>query len=56
MKKQKGITLVALIITIIIMFIVAGISIKILVIDNNLFQDVTNAKTLYEITRDGGKS
>ncbi len=44
MKEQKGITLVALVITIIILLILAGISIATLSGDNGLFNRARQAK------------
>ncbi|MEI3395032.1 MAG: hypothetical protein V8R82_04910 [Clostridia bacterium] len=44
MKEQKGITLVALVITIIILLILAGISIATLSGDNGLFKRAQQAK------------
>lgn len=44
MKEQKGITLVALVITIIILLILAGISIATLGGDNGLFNRAKQAK------------
>ena len=44
MKEQKGITLVALVITIIILLILAGISIATLSGDNGLFTRAQQAK------------
>lgn len=46
-KKQKGITLVALIITIIIMLILAGIAINMIVGDNGIFKKSEEAKQIY---------
>lgn len=45
MKEQKGITLVALVITIIILLILAGISIAAIGSDNGLFGYAKKAKT-----------
>lgn len=44
MKEQKGITLVALVITIIILLILAGISIAALKNENGLFRKAKEAK------------
>lgn len=44
MKEQKGITLVALVITIIILLILAGIAIASLTGDNGLFKRANEAK------------
>lgn len=44
MKEQKGITLVALVITIIILLILAGISIAAITSDNGLFNRAKQAK------------
>ena len=48
MKKQKGITLVALIITIIILLILAGISIQ-AITNTGIFTQANNAKRESEI-------
>lgn len=50
MKKQKGITLIALIITIIVLLILAGVSISLLVGDNGALKKAVNAKTATERT------
>ena len=47
-KQKKGITLIALVITIIVLLILAGISISMLSGDNSILQKVTDAKTLSE--------
>ena len=44
-KKKKGITLIALVITIIVLLILAGISISMLTGDNSILQKATEAKT-----------
>ena len=44
MKRNKGITLIALVITIIVLLILAGISISMLSGDNGLLQRATDAK------------
>lgn len=46
MKKQNGITLIALVITIIVLLILAGISILIVVGDNGLLSKAVNSKEL----------
>ena len=56
MQKQKGITLIALVITIIVMIILMGTAITIVVGDGKLLQNTTNVRTLYKIARNGGKS
>ena len=43
--ERKGITLIALVITIIVLLILAGISIMMLTGDNNILRQATNAKT-----------
>lgn len=45
-KKQKGITLIALVITIIILIILAGVSISMLVGDNGIIRQAERAKEL----------
>ena len=49
MKEQKGITLIALVITIIVLLILAGISIAMLTGENGLFKRATDAATESEI-------
>ena len=49
-KSRKGITLIALVITIIILLILAGISISMLSGDNSILQKATDAKTNTERT------
>ena len=43
-KQRKGITLIALVITIIVLLILAGISISMLSGDNSILQKATDAK------------
>ena len=45
MKKNKGITLVALVITIIVLLILAGVSISLVVGDNGVLTQAQNAKS-----------
>ena len=45
-KQTKGITLIALVITIIILLILVGVTINILTGDNGILKQVTNAKEL----------
>lgn len=45
MKNQKGITLIALVITIIVLLILAGVSIAMLTGDNGILTQATKAKT-----------
>ena len=47
-KQTKGITLIALVITIIILLILVGVTINILTGDNGILKQVTNAKELQE--------
>ncbi len=51
MRKQKGITLIALIITIIVLLILAGITISTLTGENGLISRANNAKIRTEISR-----
>lgn len=44
-KKEKGITLVALVITIIVLIILAGVTISLVVDDNGILQKSQDAKT-----------
>ena len=45
LKQKNGITLIALVITIIVLLILAGISISMLSGDNGILQKATDAKT-----------
>lgn len=45
LKQTKGITLIALVITIIVLIILAGVSIAAITGQNGLFQQASNAKT-----------
>ena len=47
-KNKKGITLIALVITIIVLLILAGVVISSIVGENNLFSKIGNAKNIYE--------
>jgi len=49
MKKEKGITLIALVITIIVLLILAGVTIVTLTGDNGILQQADKAKMLTEI-------
>ena len=51
MKKQKGITLIALIITIIVLLILAGVSIATLTGENGLLNKAVTAKEATERAR-----
>ena len=44
-KKEKGITLVALVITIIVLLILAGVTISLVVGDNSVIHKAQDAKT-----------
>lgn len=46
MKKQKGITLIALVITIIVLLILAGVSINLVIGDNGILKQAQNAVTI----------
>lgn len=47
MKGQNGITLVALVITVIVMLILAGVAISVLTTDGGLFDKTRNAANAY---------
>ena len=49
MKKQNGITLVALVVTIIVLIILAGISINLILGDNGIITKASDAKQLQEM-------
>ncbi len=48
LKKERGITLVALVVTIIILLILAGVTLSIALSENGLFQRSRNAATAYK--------
>ena len=50
MKEQKGITLIALVITIIVMLVLAGVSINAIIGDNGILSKAQSAKLLSEKT------
>lgn len=47
MKGQRGVTLVALVITVIVMLILAGVAISALTANDGLFQKTSKAADLY---------
>ena len=47
-KQEKGITLIALVVTIIIMLILAGVSIKLAIDNNGVIENAKEAKDQYE--------
>ena len=49
MKGQKGITLVALVITVVVMLILAGVAIAAVVDGNGLFNSTRNAANEYQL-------
>ena len=55
-KKQKGITLIALIITIIVMMILVGVTVNIAIGDEGLIQTTREAKTEYQIETEKEKA
>ena len=44
LKNEKGITLIALVITIIVLLILAGVTVATLAVDNDLLQKTSEAK------------
>ena len=52
MKKAKGITLISLVITIILLIILAGITIGTLTGENGIIEKAKNAKQSTEVSRD----
>lgn len=46
-KKQQGITLVALVITVIVLLILAGVALSMISGENGIFQKATNAANKY---------
>ena len=50
-KKQKGITLIALVITIIVLLILAGVSISMLTGENGILNQASKAAEMTEIAR-----
>ena len=49
LKKETGITLIALVITIVVLIILAGVAITLTLGDNGIFKKATNAKESYQI-------
>ena len=49
MKKQKGITLIALVVTIVILVILAGVAINLTLGENGIFTKAQYAKEQYEM-------
>ena len=47
MKKENGITLVALVVTIVVLLILAGVSISLVMGNNSVVQKAKDAKTNY---------
>ena len=47
-KQEKGITLIALVVTIVIMLILAGVTIKLALDDNGVIENAKDAKNQYE--------
>ena len=47
MKGQNGITLVALVITVIVLLILAGVALSVVTADGGLFTKASNAATKY---------
>ena len=47
MKENKGITLIALVITMILLLILAGVSIAILTNNNGIIENARNSTTIY---------
>ena len=48
LKQQKGITLVALVITIVVLIILAGVAISLTLSDNGIFNKATTARDSYQ--------
>lgn len=51
-KKEKGITLVALVVTIVVLLILAGVSITMVLGQNGIVNKAKDAKTNYEAARE----
>ena len=52
LKQQKGITLVALVITIVVLIILAGVAISLTLSDNGIFTKAVEGKQNYEAAAD----
>lgn len=52
LKGQKGITLVALVVTIIVLIILAGVSIALILGDNGIISKAKEGKSNYELSAD----
>ncbi len=48
MKQQKGITLIALVITIVVLIILAGVAISLTLTDNGIFNRAKQARDMYK--------
>ena len=48
-KERKAITLIALVVTIVVILILAGITVGMVTSDNGVLKETKNAKTLAEI-------
>ena len=51
LKQQKGITLVALVITIVVLVIIAGVVITVSLNNNGIFQQASNARDFYAASK-----
>lgn len=49
LKQQKGITLVALVITIVVLIILAGVAISLTLGDNGIFNKATQGRDQYKV-------
>lgn len=48
MKQQKGITLIALVITIVVLIILAGVAISLTLTDNGIFNRAKQGRDMYK--------
>ena len=51
-KKEEGITLVALVITVIIMLILAGVAISVIISDGGIIERIKSSKEIYDIANE----
>ena len=56
LRKQKGITLIALVVTIVILLILAGVTINMALSENGLFSKARNAADQYKKAQDDEKT
>ncbi len=56
LRNKRGITLIALVVTIVVLLILAAVSISMLTGDNGIIRKCTKSKRKYKKSRDNGKN